>query len=142
MRVFFLLALVFCFSCHSDPIKPLKIHFEEKNLPIEQVGVSSSKPFFFFTDSSGMYVFDEFTRTIVKFGQNEVVPKEFISFVDEDRFEVSEMQGFIYSKFGFFFFNPNQIIHFDNEGEVKWIFRTILTPVPGILTPLKMGLVL
>lgn len=119
MRAFFLLVLVFCFSCHTDSIKPLKIHFEEINLPIDQVGVSSSKPFFFFTDSSGMYVFDEFSRTIVKFDQNEVAPKEFISFVNEDRFEVSEMQGFIYSKVGFFFFNPNQIIHFDNEGEVK-----------------------
>lgn len=28
------------------------------------------------------------------------------------------------------------------EEESDWIFRTILTPVPGILTPLKMGLVL
>ncbi len=46
MRAFFLLALVFCFSCHSDTIKPLKIHFEEINLIIDQVGVSSSKPFF------------------------------------------------------------------------------------------------
>ncbi|MGM0943623.1 MAG: DUF4221 family protein [Bacteroidota bacterium] len=119
MRVLFLLLLVFCVSCNSDTTKPLKIHFEEKNFPIEQVGVSSSKPFFFFTDSSGMYVFDEFTRTIIKFGRGEVVPEEIISFVEEDRFEVSEMQGFIYSKVGFFFFNPNQIIQLDNEGEVK-----------------------
>ena len=29
-----------------------------------------------------------------------------------------------------------------NKVLLPWIFRTILTPVPGILTPLKMGLVL
>ncbi len=68
-----------------------------------------------------MYVFDEFRRTIVRFSQNEVVPEEIISFVDEDRFEVSEMQGFIYSKSGFFIFNPNQIIHLDNKGMVNKI---------------------
>jgi len=127
MKVFSLLVLVFCISCNSDTKRPFIIEFEKITLPIDQIGVSSSKPFFFFTDSSVMYVFDEFTRTIVRFSQGELVPEEFISFVDEDRFEVSDMQGFIYSKSGLFIFNPNQIIHLDNKGEVNKIRLEDLT---------------
>ncbi|UZD21431.1 hypothetical protein PBT90_18105 [Algoriphagus halophytocola] len=91
------------------------------SIDIGNSGLSSNLPFPFFNDINNLFIYDDFTKSILIYSQLDSTFSEMISFSNENRFEISDMQSFIVTDLGLFTFSPNHIIHVNKSGDINKI---------------------
>lgn len=103
--------MLFFISCSNrKEEKSIDIGSKKIEVNIENTGLSSTRPFFFSNADNKLYLFDDFKNAFFEFNKEESSLLEVFSLVDENRFNVSEMHGFIYWDKILYIFSPNQII--------------------------------